>query len=85
MVQYNFRIRDGVSHPSPHGLELAGIVEARLAALQISADLLSKHRDEAWINDDWQLVVTDAHGRAVFVLQISAITETRATLDIPRC
>ena len=60
MTQYNFRIRDGVAHPNPLGLDLPSVVEARLAALRISADLLSKHRDESWINEDWQLVVTDA-------------------------
>jgi hypothetical protein len=84
MPRYNFRIRDGVAHPNPGGLELTGIVEARLTALQLSESLLREHAGESWINDDWQLVVTDAHGRAVFVLQISSINETQQPSAIPR-
>lgn len=85
MPQFNFRIRDGVAHPNPEGMHLDGIAEARLAALQLTEELLRKHAAESWINDDWQLVVTDAGGSAVFVLQISSIAETLAPGALPRC
>jgi hypothetical protein len=85
MPQFKFRVRDGVVHPNPQGLDLPGVADARLAALQMTQTLLREHAGEPWINDDWQLVVTTADGRAVFVLQISSISAGAQPGVLPRC
>ncbi len=73
MTRYFFNVRDGVDRIDDEGTELAGMPEARRAAMQICSELLRRDEPVFWEDPNWQLEVTDALGLVLFTVYISAM------------
>jgi hypothetical protein len=78
VARYFFNVRDGFVRIDHDGTELAGLVEARHAAMQISSELLKRDEHTFWDDPNWHIEVTDDRGLILFTLHISA-TESPAT------
>ena len=77
MPKYRFHVRDSVKIMDSDGVELSDLFAARLYAIQLSERLLLEHKNAAWIDDDWKIVVTDERNVCLFVVQISALFLSR--------
>jgi hypothetical protein len=60
-------------------VELQGTEEARVETARRVGDLLKEHAAELWVDEEWQMDVTDEVGLILFVMTISA-HRTSATM-----
>ena len=72
MARYFFNVHDGFERPDHEGTELAGMIEARRAALQICTELLKRDESTFWDNPNWQVEVTDEQHLILFTISIRA-------------
>jgi hypothetical protein len=61
------------------GAELADSTAARIEAAKRIGNLLHDHAGQLWIDQEWQMDVTDQNGLILYVIQVSAM-RTAATL-----
>jgi hypothetical protein len=64
------------------GAELADSTAARVEAAKRIGNLLHDHAGQLWVDQEWQMDVTDQNGLILYVIQISAM-RTAATLGGP--
>ena len=72
MPRYFFHVIDGRSIIDNEGLELAGLKEARIEAIQLAGAILRDEGDKFWNGGEWHMNVTDASGHSVLKLRFSA-------------
>jgi hypothetical protein len=52
--------------------DLSGTTEARIEAARRVGEFLKKHAESLWVNEDWQMDVTNELGLILFVLTVRA-------------
>jgi hypothetical protein len=72
MPRYFFSVRDGMDIPDVEGTELAGLHEARLAAVTAAGEAIRDLGQKFWSGEAWQMHVTDESGVTVCRLNFSA-------------
>ena len=78
MPFYNFQVRTQTHVWITEGAELADSTAARIEAAQRIGKLLSDHASQLWVDEDWQMDVTDARGLILYVIRVDAM-RTSAT------
>ena len=68
MPTYHFNVVDGGDHPDPDGTSLAGVAQARRAALAAAGDMLRDASMGGPFGRDWSMTVTDPSGLVLFKL-----------------
>jgi hypothetical protein len=63
--------------------DLSNYDEARVEAAQRIGLLLHEHAGKLWIDEDWQMDVTDERGLILFMIHVSAM-KSPATANLPR-
>ncbi|MFC4255370.1 DUF6894 family protein [Croceibacterium xixiisoli] len=69
---YNFEVRTPTHVMLTEGAELADSTAARVEAAKRTGQLLTEHAGELWVDQEWQMDVTNAEGLILYMLQISA-------------
>lgn len=73
MPFYNFEVRTPSHVMLTEGAELADTSAARVEAAKRVGALLHEHAGQLWVDQDWQMDVTDQAGLILYVIQITAI------------
>jgi hypothetical protein len=72
MPRYYFHVIDGREIIDHEGIELPGLGEARVEAIQTAGAILRDEGDKFWNGTEWHMNVTDAAGQPVLKLRFSA-------------
>ncbi|WP_409191717.1 DUF6894 family protein [Bradyrhizobium sp. RDM4] len=83
MPRYHFHILDGTAVTDETGVELPGIAEARIEAIQLAGGVLREGMaGHFWHGEPWQLLVSDSPSptaaRAYFVLNFSMVPSSQS-------
>jgi hypothetical protein len=62
-------------------VDLSGSDEARIEAAKRIGLLLHAHASKLWVDEDWQMDVTDDTGLILFVINISALKSAASPRD----
>ncbi|WP_409566228.1 DUF6894 family protein [Methylobacterium sp. J-070] len=54
--------------------DLPGLDEGRTETARRVGALLTQHAKQIWVDEDWQMNVTDGRGRILFIIHIAAFT-----------
>lgn len=73
MPFYNFEVRTPSHVLITEGDELADTTAARVEAAKRIGALLLDHAGQLWVDQDWQMDVTDETGLILYVIQINAL------------
>ena len=73
LPRFFFNVHDGVNARDETGTDIRDTDAARLEAVRYSGDLLERHPDAFWIQDDWRMEVSDATGSILFAIHVSAV------------
>jgi hypothetical protein len=73
MPIYHFEVRTPSHVMLTEGAELPDSTAARVEAAKRVGALLHEHAGQLWVDQDWQLDVTDAQGLILYVIQVIAI------------
>jgi hypothetical protein len=75
---YNFEVRTQTHVMITEGAEMADSTAARVEAAKRIGKLLHDHAGQIWVDQDWQMDVTDESGLILYVIHINAL-RTSAT------
>ena len=73
MAFYHFEVRTPSHVMITEGAEFADGTAARVEAAKRVGSLLHDHAGQLWVDQDWQMDVTDDNGLILYVIQISAL------------
>jgi hypothetical protein len=73
MAFFNFQVRTETHVMLTAGAELADISAARVEAAKRIGALLTEHAGQIWIDQDWQMDVTDDAGLILYMINVSAM------------
>jgi hypothetical protein len=73
MPRYNFEVRTPTHVMLTRGAELPDRTAARVEAARRIGDLLNEHAGRLWVDQDWQMEITDEVGLILYVIQVSAM------------
>lgn len=73
---YNFEVRTPTHILTRQGAELADSTAARVEAAKRIGDLLHEHAGQIWVDQDWQIDVTDQTGLILYVIQVAAMNSS---------
>lgn len=82
MPFFHFEVRTPSHVLITEGAELTDSNAARVEAAKRIGALLHDHAGQIWVDQDWQMDVTDASGLILYGIQISAIRSS-ATQHLP--
>jgi hypothetical protein len=71
-VRFHFQVRTGTHVMVTEFADLSNSEDARVEAAKRIGLLLHAHAGKLWIDEDWQMDVTDATGLILFVITIIA-------------
>jgi hypothetical protein len=77
---YNFEVRTPSHVMLTEGADLADTTAARVEAARRVGELLRDHAGQLWVDQDWQMDVTNETGLILYVINVSAI-RTAATME----
>jgi hypothetical protein len=80
---FNFQVRTETHVLLTEGAELSGVDQARIEAACRVGDLLKDHAGRIWVDEEWEMNVTDDKGLILFVLQVSAAKTSATSLVRP--
>jgi hypothetical protein len=84
MPLYHINIRTESHIANTLDVERASLTELRLEMAAFVGELLRDHAELIWVDQDWQIDVTNDDGLILYVIHISA-SETSATAgSVPR-
>jgi hypothetical protein len=84
MPLYHINIRTESHIANTLDVERASLTELRLEMAVFVGELLKDHAELIWVDQDWQIDVTNDDGLILYVIHISA-SETSATAgSVPR-
>lgn len=63
------------------GAELADGTAARVEAAKRIGDLLHQHASKLWIDQNWQMDVTDAAGLILYVINVAALKSPATSMS----
>ena len=72
-MQFHFQVRTGTRVAVTEIADLADIDEARVEAARRIGLLLTAHAGELWVDEDWQMNVTNTKGLILFLINVSAM------------
>jgi hypothetical protein len=78
MPTYHINIRTESHIASTVDVDRASLTDLRLEMAQFVGELLKDHAALIWVDEDWQIDVTNDEGLILYVIHISA-SETSAT------
>lgn len=78
MPFFNFEVRTESHVMLTEGAELADKDAARNEAARRIGELLTDHASRLWVDENWQIDVTDERGLILYVIHVSAL-KTAAT------
>lgn len=81
MPFYNFEVRTPSHVMVTKGAELPDGTAARVEAARRIGELLRAHAGQLWVDQDWQMDVTNDVGLILYVIQVSA-SRTAATMGV---
>jgi hypothetical protein len=61
------------------GAELADSTAARVEAAKRIGQLLYDHANQLWVDEDWQMDVTDNRGLILYAIQVSVLRSAATT------
>ena len=73
MPFYHFEVRTPSHVMITEGTELANSSAARVEAAKRIGELLHDHAGQIWVDQDWQMDVTDESGLILYVINVSAM------------
>jgi hypothetical protein len=73
MPFYNFQVRTETHVMLTEGAELSDVSAARVEAARRIGALLTEHAGQIWVDQDWQMDVTDQAGLILYMINIAAI------------
>ena len=80
MSFYNFEVRTPSHVMLTEGLELPDRTDARVEAAKRVGQLLHDHAGQLWVDQDWQMDVTDETGLILYVINVSAMRTAATTI-----
>jgi hypothetical protein len=84
MPIYHINVRTESHIADTLDVEKESLTDLRIEMARFVGELLKDHADLIWIDQDWQIDVTNDDGLILYVIQISA-SETPATVGtLPR-
>jgi hypothetical protein len=83
MPIYHINVRTESHIASTVDVERESLTELRLEMARYVGELLKDHAELIWVDEDWQIDVTNSDGLILYVIHVSA-TETSATVRQPR-
>lgn len=78
MPYYNFEVRTETHVMHAEGCECQDDAAARREAARRVGELLQRHAGDIWVDEDWQMDITNSVGLILYVIHVSA-TRTAAT------
>ena len=72
-MRFHFQVRTPSHVMLTEAAELADTDEARVEAAKRIGSLLHAHAGSLWVDEEWQMDVTDDRGLVLFVINISAM------------
>ena len=73
MPFYNFEVRTPSHVMLTEGAVMADTVAARVEAAKRVGKLLHDHAGQIWVDQDWQMDITDEKGLILYVIHINAM------------
>ena len=73
MPTYHFEVRTPTHVMVTEGIDLPDSTAARVEAAKRIGDLLRVHAGEIWVDQDWQMDVTDERGLILYVIAVCAL------------
>jgi hypothetical protein len=80
MPFYHFEVRTGTHVMLTQGAELSDSTAARVEASKRIGELLNEHAGQIWVDQSWQMDVTDGTGLILYIINIDAV-KSAATLS----
>ena len=81
MPFYHFEVRTQTHVMITQGGEFANDEGARIEAAKRIGQLLHDHAGQLWVDEDWQMDVTDEKGLILYVIHVAAM-RTAATRPV---
>lgn len=78
MARFHFQVRTKSHVAHTEVADLPGMEEARTEAARRVGMLLTEHAKRIWVDEDWQMDVTDDRGLILFTIHIAALTAPAA-------
>ena len=72
MAKYHIEVRTESTVRGTHSIELEDLTALRLEMARFVGELLQVHAREIWVDEDWQVDVTDNSRLILFTMSISA-------------
>jgi hypothetical protein len=72
-VKFHFQVRTGTHVMLTEAGDFSNSDEARVEAAKRIGLLLHEHAGNLWVDEDWQMDVTDERGLILFVINVSAM------------
>ena len=72
-MRFHFQVRTGTHVMLTEAAELSDSDSARVEAAKRIGLLLHAHAGKLWVDEDWQMDVTDDTGLILFVINVSAM------------
>ncbi|KQT53673.1 hypothetical protein ASG43_17705 [Aureimonas sp. Leaf454] len=73
MPLFRFEVRTPTHVMLTHGMELADHTAARVEAAKRIGTLLHDHAGEVWLDQEWQMDVTNETGLLLYVIQVNTM------------
>jgi hypothetical protein len=73
MPLYHFEVRTPTHVMLTEGIELGDHTAARVEAARRIGELLNEHAGQIWIDQDWQMDITDEAGLILYVIHVSTL------------
>ena len=70
MARYHFQVRTASHIALSEVADLENLEDARIEAARRIGRLLSDHAMQIWVDQDWQMNVTDETGLILFTMQV---------------
>lgn len=81
MPFYHFEVRTPTHVMVTEGAELADMTAARVEAAVRIGRLLHDHAGQIWIDQDWQIDVTDENGLILYMISVSAMRSAATSVS----
>jgi len=82
-MNFHFQVRTPTHVLLTEAADLPDLEDARVEAARRVGELLREHAALLWVDNDWQMDVTDDAGLILFVIYITAM-KSPATNNAPR-
>ena len=82
MPMFHFEVRTPTHVLITQGAECANHTEARIEAARCIGVLLNEHAGQIWMDQDWDMAITDSAGLILYSIHVTAL-KSAATLESP--